>query len=58
MTFGKPGFALMASLAFYPKASAADVAYFACLGTLTTASNSQDSALQEEPWTFVRLQRL
>ena len=52
MTFGKPGFALMASLAFCPKASAADVAYFACLGTLTTASNLQDSALQEEPWMF------
>src|SRR6476661_5476791 len=36
---------------YYPEASAATDPHFACSGTLTIASESQDSVL-EEPWAF------
>jgi hypothetical protein len=51
-TLRKLSCALMLSCAFYPKARAANDPHFACSGTLTVASGSQDS-VQEGPWTFL-----
>ena len=51
-TLRKLSCALMLSCAFYPEARAATDPHFACSGTLTIASESQDS-VQEEPWAFL-----
>jgi hypothetical protein len=44
---------MMLSCAFYAEARAVAGPHFACSGTLTTASESQDLPLQEEPWAFL-----
>jgi hypothetical protein len=53
LTLGKlSGTLMMLSCAFYAEARAAAGPHLACSGTLTIASESQDS-VQEQPWNFL-----
>jgi hypothetical protein len=47
-------FALGGGIALWPERTigAAEAVYFACSGTLTIASESQDLPVRKEPWSF------
>jgi hypothetical protein len=50
MIFGKLGLGLMLGFAFEAQVKTVEATYFACSGTLTTASESE---VREEPWAFL-----
>jgi hypothetical protein len=52
MIFGKLVLGLMLGFAFDAHVEPADATYFACSGTLATASESRDLPVREEPWSF------